>query len=155
MAKLDIIPDLTKIKSKRYSKETCRCVVCWKASTVHLPKRITISTDYLQPGELLHMDFYFLDETSIRKLICDLVVIDAKVRKMWKFCSPGKQTPLETAQFLLEQLKQIGRQVRNIQIYLGSELAKLSEFCNLLVEEYQYKLQTTGKYSSWLNGKVP
>ena len=82
------------------------------------------------------------------------MVVDAKLRKMWTFCTPGKRPPLATVNFLLEQLKQIGRQVVNIRTYLCRELARSSEFCNLLVKEYQCGLKTTGEYSSWLNEKA-
>ena len=57
MAKLDIFLDLPKRKSKRYKKQNCRCSICWKASTVNLPKGITMTTSNLRPGELIHMDF--------------------------------------------------------------------------------------------------
>ena len=59
MGKLDIILDLPKRKSKRYNKEKCRYIICWKASTVNLPKRVTMNTDNLRPEELLHMEFFF------------------------------------------------------------------------------------------------
>ena len=91
---------------------------------VNLPKGITINTENLRPGELLHMDFCFLDETSIRQFTCALVVVDAKVRKMWTFCTPGKRPPLATVRYLLEQLKQMGRRVVNIRTDLGGELAR-------------------------------
>ena len=60
IAKLNIILDLPKVKSKRYNKEKCRYVICWKASTVNLPKGVTMNTDNLRSGNLLHMDFSFL-----------------------------------------------------------------------------------------------
>ena len=82
MAKLDILLDLPKIKSKRYRTQKCRCVIYWKASTVNLPKGITIDTSNLRPGELIHMDFCFLEETSIRQFTCVLVIVDARARKM-------------------------------------------------------------------------
>ena len=71
-----------------------------------------------------------------------------KSKKIWTFCTPGKRPPLTTVNLLLEQLKEMGRQVVNIRTYLGGELARSSEFCNLLVNEYQSGLQTTGGYSS-------
>ena len=75
------------------------------------------------------------------------MVIDTKVRKMWTFYTPGKRPSLATVKFLLEQLKQMGRQVVNIRIDLRGESARSSEFCNFLVKDYQYRLQTTGGYS--------
>ena len=102
MAKLNTILDLPKRKSKRYNKEKYRRIICWKASTVNLSKGVTMNTDNLRPGELLHMDFSFLDETFIRQFTYALVVVDAKVRKMWIFCTPDKRPPLATVIFLLE-----------------------------------------------------
>ena len=48
----------------------------------------------------------------------------------------------------------MGRKVVNIQTYLGGKLVRSGEFCNLLIEEYQWGLQTTSWYSSWLNGRA-
>ena len=73
-----------------------------------------MNTDNIQPRELLHIDFCFLDETYIRQFTCTLVVVDTKVRKMWTFCTPGKRPPLATVNFLLEQFKKMGRQIFNI-----------------------------------------
>ena len=38
-------------------------------------------------------------------------MVDAKVRKMWTFYTPGKRPPLVTVNILLEQSRQMGRQV--------------------------------------------
>ena len=57
MAKLEIIKDLPKRKSKRYKGAGCRCLICWKASTVNIPKGVTLTTEKLRPGELIHIDF--------------------------------------------------------------------------------------------------
>ena len=58
-----------------------------------------MNTDNLRPGEFLHVNFCFLDETSIRQSICDLAVVDAKVRKIWILYTPGKRPPLTTVNF--------------------------------------------------------
>ena len=121
-------------------------MICWKASTVNLPKGITVDKTILRPVELLYMDFCFLEKTSIRQFTCALVVVDTKVRKMWIFCTPGKIHPLATVRYLLEQLKQMGRRVIHIRTDLGGELARSSEFCNLLVDEFQCSLQITAGY---------
>ena len=92
--------------------------------------------------------FLLFNEIFIRQFTCALVVVDAKVRKMWIFCTPGKRPPLATVKNLLEQLKQMGRQVVNIRAGLGGELVRSSEFYELLVKQCQCGLQTTGGYSS-------
>ena len=66
MAKLIIIKYLPKRQSKRYKGAGYRCLICWKASTVNLPKGVTLTTENLRPGELIHMDFCFSEEESIR-----------------------------------------------------------------------------------------
>ena len=60
IVKLNILLDLPKRKSKRCNKEKCRCIICWKVSTVYLPKGVTMNTDTIRPGEILRMDFCFL-----------------------------------------------------------------------------------------------
>ena len=95
---------------------------------MNLPKGIQFNTDNLSPGELLHMDFCFLHETSITKFTCALVVVDEKVRKMWTLCNPGKRPSQATVRYLLEQLKKTGRRVTNMRTDLGGELVRSSEF---------------------------
>ena len=127
MVKMGILMDLPKRKSRRYIKQTCRCVICWKASTVNLPKGITMNTSSLRPGDLIHLDFYFLEEVSIRNFTCALIIVDARVRIMWAFCSQSKRPPLAKVRYFLTQLKQMGRPVINVRTDMGGELARLSD----------------------------
>ena len=54
----------------------------------------------------------------------------------------AKTTPIGNSKTLtFEQLQQMDRQVVNIRTYLGGELARSSEFCDLLVKDYQCGLQ--------------
>ena len=41
-----------------------------------------------------------------------------------------------------------------MRTYLGGELAKSSELCEMLKTEVSIVLERTGRYSSWLNGKT-
>ena len=152
MTKLKTITDLPQRISKSHNPQ-CKCIICLKASSVHFPKGMTMSTENLLPGQLIHMDFCFIEIESIRKFTCALIIVDAKTRKVWTFCTPNKRPPLATVRYFLTQLKQINRQAMNIRTDLGGELARSSEFCSMLMEEFQCGLQTTGGYSSWLNGK--
>ena len=150
MAKLEIMLDLPKRKSQRYRKQKCRCVICWKASTVNLPNVFTIDTTNIRPGELIHIDFCFLEETSIRNFTCTIVIVDARVRKMWTFLRKAKD-PIGYSKILLRANETDGN--TGDQHKDGYELARSSKFCNLLVEEIQCGLQTTSWYSSWLMKK--
>lgn len=47
-----------------------------------------------------------------------------------------------------------GRTVLNIRTDQGGELARSSELCDMIHNEFQCGLQMTGTYSAWLNGKV-
>ena len=44
--------------------------------------------------------------------------------------------------------------ILNIRTYQGGELARSSKLCDMIHNEFQYGLQMTRTYSSWLNGKV-
>lgn len=94
IAKLEIMKDLHKRKFKRYKGAGCRCLIFWKATTVNIPKGVTLTTENLRPGELIHMNFCFLGEKSIRKRICALVIADVNVKKMRTFNTPGKRPPV-------------------------------------------------------------
>ena len=109
---------------------------------------MTMNTDNLRPGELLHMDFCFLDETSIRQFTCALARGSrGKSTKNVDILHSRQTTPpLAIVEFLLEQLKQMDRQVINIRTDLGGELARSSEFYDLLFKDYQCGLQTIDGY---------
>ena len=87
---------LIKIKSKRCNREKCRCIICWKASTVNLPKGVTMNTDNHRLGELLYMGFFFL---PIHMYSSGGIY---KSSKVWTFCTPGKGPPFATVNCLLE-----------------------------------------------------
>ena len=57
------------------------CWICHAAAIIDVPKGITMSTTFLLPGVLIHMDFYFMNVTSVRGFSCVLNIVDAKTRK--------------------------------------------------------------------------
>ena len=65
MCKEETIKDMLKRCSKRFNHNKKTCLICIIGSKTSLPKGITINTDNLRPGELIHLDFYFLNEISI------------------------------------------------------------------------------------------
>lgn len=99
------------------------------------------------------MDFVFYNTISIRGFTTALNIIDATTRKLWTFTTSDKRPPLRQINFFLSYLKKINKPCHEIRVDEGGELAKSSEFTDILVHA-TVNLQTTGGYSSWLNGKI-
>ena len=138
-------------------KEQCHkrdCWICPRGTLHNDPHGITLNTDHLKPGQLLHMDFYFLNEVSIRGFIAVLLILDAKSRKMWQFPTPQKRPPIDIVRFFLMQLKRMNRTTQHVRTDCGGELARSAEFCATMKNEFQIGIERTGTYSSWFNGKV-
>ena len=68
---------------------------------------------------------------------------------MWTVNTLYKRHPLDTARFLLELLKQTGRQVLNVRIYFGGELARSSKSCHVPVKEFKCRSLITDGYYFW------
>ena len=130
------------------------CWICPRGSLHNDPHGVTLNTDHLRLGQLLHMDFYFMNKVSIRGFSAVLNIVDAKCRKLWQFCTPAKRPPLSTIRFFLSQISRIGRTCSHIRTDMGGELAGSSELCAMLKNEFKIVLERTGPYSSWINGKV-
>jgi hypothetical protein len=70
------------------------CPICALGKMTHIHKGKTIDTGSLSQGTLLHIDFAFLGVPSRRGFTAMLVIIDAKTRKLWVFCTASKKPPL-------------------------------------------------------------
>ena len=91
-----------------------------------VPKGITMKTNILSPGELIHIDFCFINVISICDLLCVLLIVDARTRNKWEFATPSKRPPIDILDFFLTQCALEGRPVRKIRTDRGGELAKSS-----------------------------
>jgi hypothetical protein len=67
-----------------------QCHICLMSKFSHPPKGPTTNTDKLSPGQLLHIDFGFWDIVSHRGFSSMLLIIDAKTRMLWLFCTSNK-----------------------------------------------------------------
>ena len=139
---------------KKEQKHKTDCWICPRGTLHHDPHGVTMNTAHLRPGQLIHMDFYFINRTSIRGFTSVLLILDARTRKMWQFPTQQKRPPLDIVTFFLTQLQRMGRAVQHIRTDCGGELAGSSEFCALVKNTFQVGVERTGTYSSWLNGKV-
>ena len=106
-------------------------------------------------GNLLHIDIAFFDVTSIRGFNCSINIIDAKSRKLWGFLSSAKRLPLRIIRYFLHALHRDGKTVQELRIDEEGAIARCAEFTSMIIEEFPgIKLNPTGGYASWLNGKI-
>jgi len=82
---------LSGLPKQPFPPHHAECPICLMSKFAHPPKGKTLSTDHLTPGELLHIDYSFWDLPSIRGFTSMLLIIDAKTRMLWLFCSRTKR----------------------------------------------------------------
>ena len=109
MCKDKTIEGLPERYSSKFQRHKQDCWICAQATLDEIPLGITLKTDNLQLGQLIHTDFYFMNETSIRKFTSVLIAVDAKSRELWQFPTQSKRPPLDIINFFLTQLKMNGR----------------------------------------------
>jgi len=150
MCRLNTLHGLPPNLSRNDNRE---CPICLMSKFSHPPKGKTINTEALHPGELLHIDFGFWDIPSHRGFTSMLLIIDAKTRMLWLFCSSTKRAPLSTLRYFFSILQREKRPAKTIRVDEDGALARNYEFTQLLIDD-RLTLETTGGYASFLNGKV-
>ncbi len=132
---------------------THQCPICLMSKFSHPPKGQTTSTNHLTPGQLLHLDFGFWDLTSHRGFSSMLLIIDAKTRMLWLFCTSNKRAPIKILSYFFSIMKRENKIIKTIRVDEDGALARSFEFTELLLQ-HSITLETTGGYASFLNGKV-
>ena len=98
--------NLTGLPKNRHNKlNKSPCTIFDTSNMKNPPKGTTVDIKKLQPGELIHMDFYFYNVTSVYVFTSMLTVAWAKNRKLWIFTTASKQAPIRIIQFILRTLK--------------------------------------------------
>ena len=128
------------------------CPICLKCKFTKIPRNPPIPTNMLKPGQMLQLDFAFINHPSIRGftsyLSCDCVY----TKYSFRFCTRSKRAPVDIIRWIIETLRKQDKPVNYIRFDEGGELARNCEIPKMLTEEYQIIMQTTGGYASHLNG---
>jgi len=128
------------------------CPLCLKCKLTRIPRNPPLPVGSIKPGQMLQLDFAFLNEASIRGftsyLSCDCV----STKYSFKFCTRSKRAPVDIIRWIVTTLSQQGKTVNFVRFDEGGELARSHEISKMLVEEYKILMQTTGGYASHLNG---
>ena len=147
-------PGLPAIFPKKFQTFKELCPICARGKMRVTNKGEVIDTNNYLPGQMLHIDFTFYEIVSIRGFTCVFIIVDAKTRRVWAFCTSSKRPPIHIMRFFLQQLKNIHRPTQFIRCDEGGEVIRCEDFNAMLLKEFNIVMQTTGGYSSWINGKV-
>jgi hypothetical protein len=99
------------------------------------------------------MDFAFWNISSLHGFTSMLVIIDASTRMLWVFCTASKTPPMRIIQYFFNVLEQEHCFPKTIHVNEDGTLARFTDFTDYLIHQH-ITLDTTGSYSSFLNGKV-
>ena len=97
----------------------------------------------LAPGQMFHIDFSFMSETSIRGFSSYLSFLDDTTGYPFTFLTRNKIAPLDILQFIISTLRQQNKSINYVRYDKGGELARSSEVNKLLIEN-NIMVQSTG-----------
>ena len=107
MCKNKIIQDLPTTLSRKFKDSSCKCSICWKAKLTNNINHKNLDLSNYNNGQLLHIDFMFMDIKSICHFTSILTIIDAKSRKLWLFCTQSKSPPLAVIRYFITNLQRM------------------------------------------------
>lgn len=130
------------------------CPICIRCKMPRLSRQPSVPLASLRPGQMLQVDFAFMNKPSIRGFSSYLTFICVSTKYTFRFCSRSKRAPKELIRWVLNTLQNQNKKTNFIRFDEGGELARCEEIPKMLVEEFGITMQTTGGYASHLNGTV-
>jgi hypothetical protein len=143
MCRQQTLGGLPRITNSRYAYD---CAICSLGKLPQFRKGKTMSNDLIPPGSILYMEFSFWDVVSRRGFSAVFTIIDCRTHMLWVFCTGSKKPPM--------QLHREERTLARIHVDEDGALSGSYRFCTFFRDEAKLNLETTGGYSSFLNGKV-
>ena len=126
------------------------CPICKKRKMPRLSRNPKLPLSKLTPGQILQMDFAFMNTQSVR----GFTFVCVSIKYCIKFCTRYKRAPVYIIKWVLNTLKSQNKTTNYIRFDKGGELTRSYEVNNLLLEEFGIIMQSTGGNASNLNGIV-
>ena len=117
-----------------------------------LPKLTTVDTNKLQPGGLIHMGFAFYNVNSIRGLSYMLTIVCENTTMQWVLPTASKRSTVSIIHFILTTPNNEQQPCKCVRVDEYGALEKSTDVTNLLVDDFNISMETTGGDSLWLNG---
>jgi hypothetical protein len=129
-----------------FPSRKCPCVICNTTKTTHPPKAKTTSYELTTKGQLLHLDFSFWDQQSIRGFTSLLSIIDGKDHMLWNFPTASKHPPIDILQYFFAMLHKENIVIQAVRVDEDGVLANSTEFTDFLIQE-NINMETTGGFA--------
>ena len=147
MSRTNCIDNMPTVKPPKHD-----CPVCLLVKGTKLPRQMKTTLVNLRPGQLFMCDFAFFNVTSIRGFKAYLSLTCQATGYSFSFPTRSKKPPLDLFLWFIETLERMGFVVNAFRFDEGGELARSTEVNRLLISK-RILMETTGGYSSNLNGK--
>ena len=129
------------------------CTIRYTAKMTTFPKITTVDNSNIQLGELIHIYFALYNVTSICEFTSMLTVISTKTIMIWSLSTEYKQSHVRIIHFILTTLNNEQHLWKRVIFDEYGALEISTDFTNLLVDELNISMETTGGNASWINGK--
>ena len=124
------------------------CTIFYIEKIKTFPIVTTFDTNNLQPGELIHVDFFFYDVTSICGFTSMITVVYENTIILWLFHTALKQSHVFIIHCVPKTLKNEQHICKHVRVGEDGFLEKSVYVANFLVDEFKISMETTGGYAS-------
>jgi hypothetical protein len=124
-----------------------QCPIFLMSKLSHPPKGKTSPMAHLLPRQLLHIEIGFCNIISHRGFSSMLIIIDAKTRMLWLFCTSDKCPPNRILMYFFSIISKQNKTITTNKVDEDGALACSYEFIELL-QQHSITCETTRGYSS-------
>ena len=129
------------------------CIMCYTQKMKTFPKGKKFETSKIQPGDLIHIYSGFYNVNSIQGFTSMITVFCEKTRMLQVLHSTSKKHPVHTVRFIITTLKNEQHPHKRVRVDEDGALENSTYAPNLLIDDFNISMETTGCDASWINGK--